>query len=110
MVTGYLMDAYLSYAGSALAALNFARCITIGTCSVFAHEIFHGMDWNTAGSVLAAAATLFCIGPPLLIHYGERMRCRSRFAVFSAIVTLEERITGGTLTQSAKPASEAQVV
>lgn len=80
---GYISDSYLSYSASATAAVAFLRAMLSGTFPLFTRQMFDGLGANIAVSVLAVAATLFCVVPPLFICYGERIRRRSPFARYS---------------------------
>ncbi|KAJ5625768.1 hypothetical protein N7510_002077 [Penicillium lagena] len=80
---GYISDSYLSYSASATAAVAFLRAMLSGTFPLFTRQMFDGLGANIAVSVLAAAATVFCVVPPLFICYGERIRGRSPFARYS---------------------------
>lgn len=80
---GYISDSYLSYSASATAAVAFLRGMLSGTFPLFTKQMIHGLGANGAISVLAGAATVFCVVPPLFLCYGERIRRESRFARYS---------------------------
>ncbi|KAI2792833.1 hypothetical protein POX_b02876 [Penicillium oxalicum] len=80
---GYISDSYLSYSASATAAVAFLRGILSGAFPLFTKQMFNGLGANMAVSVLAIAATVFCVVPPLFLCYGEKIRKRSRFAKYS---------------------------
>lgn len=80
---GYISDSYLSYSASATAAVAFLRGMLSGTFPLFTKQMIHGLGANGAISVLAGVATVFCLVPPLFLHYGEHIRRRSRFARYS---------------------------
>ena len=80
---GYIADSYLSYAGSAQAALSVLRSLLGALFPLFTPKMFDSLGTNVAVSVLAAIATVFCVAPVLFSRYGVSLRKRSRFASYS---------------------------
>ncbi|KAK1150265.1 hypothetical protein N8T08_000167 [Aspergillus melleus] len=80
---GYIADSYLSYAGSAQAALSMLRSLMGALFPLFTPKMFNSLGNNVAVSVLAAVATVFCVAPVLFSRYGVSLRKRSRFANYS---------------------------
>ncbi|PLB52196.1 MFS multidrug transporter [Aspergillus steynii IBT 23096] len=87
----YLADAYLSYSASATAAVQFVRALLSGIFPLFTKQMFEGLGYNVAGSVVAALGTAFIAVPVLFIIYGERIRARSPFARYSLELEGEEK-------------------
>ncbi|KAK1139226.1 hypothetical protein N8T08_001156 [Aspergillus melleus] len=79
----YLADSYLSYSASATAAVQFVRALLSGVFPLFTKQMFEGLGYNVAASVIAALGTAFVVVPVLFIIYGERIRARSPFAKYS---------------------------
>ncbi|KAI9042101.1 MFS multidrug transporter [Aspergillus affinis] len=79
----YMADSYLSYSASATAAVQFVRALLSGVFPLFTKQMFEGLGYNVAGSVVAALGTVFIVVPVLFIIYGERIRARSPFAKYS---------------------------
>ncbi|PYH87803.1 MFS general substrate transporter [Aspergillus ellipticus CBS 707.79] len=92
VVTAYLADSYLSYAASGFAALSIIRSLLSAAFPLFGSKMFDDLGANAAVSILAGLATLFCLVPPLLGRYGERMRKRSMFAKYSLQVYAENGV------------------
>lgn len=87
----YLADSYLSYSASATAAVQFVRALLSGVFPLFTKQMFEGLGYNIAGTVVAALGTVFIAVPVLFIIFGETIRARSPFARYS----LELEGTGG---------------
>jgi ABC-type multidrug transport system fused ATPase/permease subunit len=80
VLAGYLADSYTSYAASAFSSCAFLRAIFSGVFPLFASPLYENLGNNTAGSVFAAIATVFCVVPFVFIKFGLRLRGASRFA------------------------------
>ncbi|KAK4690651.1 hypothetical protein P7C71_g6189, partial [Lecanoromycetidae sp. Uapishka_2] len=76
----YLADSYTSHTTTTLSTLSFLRAIFSGIFPLFASPLYTNLNNNTATSILATFATVFCLVPLILITYGKRMRGASRFA------------------------------
>jgi hypothetical protein len=95
---GYLTDAYTSYASSALSGLACIRAVVSGILPLVAGDMFQTIGNNKAGSILAALATVFSIGPIAFYFVGEKLRARSPFARSSIIDIGPRPATSGHLT------------
>lgn len=96
---GYLTDAYTAYASSALSGLAAMRALVSGILPLVAGSMFETLGNNKAGSILAALATVFALGPISFYFVGEKLRARSPFARASIIVDAASRPnTPGHLT------------
>ncbi|TVY83808.1 putative transporter [Lachnellula suecica] len=76
----YLVDAYLMFAASAIAANTFLRSICGAIFPLFSTYMFDGMGVNWAGTLLGCVALLLVPIPIAFIVYGERIRRKSAFA------------------------------
>ncbi|CAI6342492.1 unnamed protein product [Periconia digitata] len=76
----YIVDSYLMFAASAIAANTLMRSLFGGIFPLFATYMFDGMGIQWAATLLGCVATL-CVPMPVLFYlYGRRIRARSKFA------------------------------
>ncbi|KAL8953190.1 MAG: hypothetical protein Q9222_000925 [Ikaeria aurantiellina] len=76
----YLVDAYLMFAASAIAANTFLRSICGAVFPLFATYMFDGLGVNWAGSLLGFVALALVPIPIIFWKFGARIRARSAFA------------------------------
>ncbi|PVH88135.1 MFS multidrug transporter-like protein [Cadophora sp. DSE1049] len=76
----YLADTYHRYASSALAAQSFCRNILGGVFPLVTVQMFNGLTFQGAASLLGGLAALLTAVPWVLVFYGPRIRARSKFA------------------------------
>jgi DHA1 family multidrug resistance protein-like MFS transporter len=76
----YIVDAYLMFAASALAANTFMRSLFGGIFPLFATYMFNGMGIQWASTLLGSIAVLLIPMPILFYLYGKKIRMRSHFA------------------------------
>ncbi|ODV86602.1 hypothetical protein CANARDRAFT_195330 [[Candida] arabinofermentans NRRL YB-2248] len=76
----YIVDSYLIFAASAMAANAFLRSMFGGVFPLFATFMFDGMGTNWAGLLLGLFGTVLIICPILFNIYGKRIRQRSKYA------------------------------
>jgi DHA1 family multidrug resistance protein-like MFS transporter len=76
----YLVDAYLMFAASAIAANTFLRSLAGAGFPLFSQYMFKGMGVNWAGTLLGCVALLLVPIPVGFYYYGERLRMKSAFA------------------------------
>ncbi len=76
----YLADSYHRYASSALAAQSFCRNILGGVFPLVTVQMFNGLTFQGAASLLGGLAALLTIVPWVLVFYGPKIRARSKFA------------------------------
>ncbi|KAI4238541.1 MAG: hypothetical protein L6R40_005710 [Gallowayella cf. fulva] len=76
----YLVDAYLMFAASAIAANTFLRSICGAVFPLFATYMFDGLGVQWAGSLLGFVALALVPIPIVFWKYGARIRARSAFA------------------------------
>lgn len=76
----YLVDAYLMFAASAIAANTFLRSLCGAVFPLFATYMFNGMGIQWALTFLGALATVMIPIPVIFYVYGKRIRGRSAYA------------------------------
>ncbi|VEU22203.1 DEKNAAC103213 [Brettanomyces naardenensis] len=77
----YIVDSYLLFSASAMAANTFLRSAFGGAFPLFAQFMFENMGTNWAGLLLGLFAIALIIFPLLFMKYGCKIRSRSRFAI-----------------------------
>lgn len=77
----YLVDAFGTYAASALAATITLRCVTGALVPLAGPSLYGKLDQGWGNTVLAFISLAMLPVPLLLIKYGERLRQRSSFQV-----------------------------
>ncbi|KAF2871686.1 major facilitator superfamily domain-containing protein [Massariosphaeria phaeospora] len=76
----YIVDAYLMFAASAIAANTFMRSIFGGVFPLFATYMFYGMGIQWASTLLGCIAAV-CIPMPVIFYVlGKKIRAKSKFA------------------------------
>ncbi|EME49321.1 hypothetical protein DOTSEDRAFT_84740 [Dothistroma septosporum NZE10] len=76
----YLIDAYLMFAASAIAANTFLRSLAGAGFPLFATQMIKGMGIQWAGTLLGCVA-LICVPMPVLFYLkGAKLREKSHFA------------------------------
>ncbi|CAN9440322.1 unnamed protein product [Alternaria sp. RS040] len=76
----YIVDAYLMFAASAIAANTFMRSIFGGIFPLFATFMFNGMGIQWASTLLGCVAAVLVPMPVVFYIYGKKIRGRSTFA------------------------------
>ncbi|ORX38933.1 major facilitator superfamily domain-containing protein [Kockovaella imperatae] len=79
-IYNYLADAYETYSSSAQAAQCFARNILSAVFPLFAKQLYKGMGYSQASTLVASVALALQVAPILILCYGERLRARSKVA------------------------------
>lgn len=82
-LAGYIADSYTVFAASAFASIAFLRALCCAVFPLFTHQMYTAITPNVATSILAALATVFCVGPVMLLCYGRKIREMSSFAKYS---------------------------
>ncbi|ANB14966.1 Tpo1p [Sugiyamaella lignohabitans] len=77
----YLVDIYLPFAASAMAATTLLRSTFGGIFPLFANPMFNGMGINWAGTLIACVGVLLCPVPFLFYRYGNQIIAKSKFAL-----------------------------
>ncbi|KAL8643990.1 MAG: hypothetical protein Q9210_007477 [Variospora velana] len=86
VLVGYLTESYTTFSSSAFASFSMVRSGLSATFPLFAHGMYESLGANHATTVLAAAATVACVCPVVLIRCGSRIRQASQFAQYSLTV------------------------
>lgn len=76
----YLVDAYLMFAASAIAANTFLRSLAGAGFPLFATYMFESLGVNWAGTLLGCVALALVPIPVIFYIYGARIRKRSAYA------------------------------
>ena len=77
----YLVDVYLMYAASAIAANTVVRSACAAAAPLFTRQMFTALGVAGGGSLVAGVGTLLAAIPFLFHRYGRQIRMRSKFAV-----------------------------
>ncbi|KAI8944078.1 major facilitator superfamily domain-containing protein [Xylaria longipes] len=75
----FLVDTYPLYAASALAANSFLRCTFAAAFPLFGDQLYRGVGYQWASSILAFITLALMPLPYVFFIYGKRLRLRSRF-------------------------------
>jgi MFS family permease len=78
----YLVDAYTTYAASAMAAVALGRCILAFIFPLLVKQLYAALGYGWGTSLLAFIALALGVPFPILLWYkGEALRARSPYAV-----------------------------
>ena len=91
----YLVDTYLMYAASAIAANTIVRSAVGSTAPLFTDYMFTALGVGGGGSLIGGVACLLAVIPFAFYKYGRRIRIRSRFAPTSERPVREDEEKGG---------------
>lgn len=86
----YLVDAYLMFAASAIAANTFLRSLAGAGFPLFSQYMFKALGVNWAGTLLGCVALCLVPIPVCFLIYGERIRRKSAFAPTKPLTSEEE--------------------
>ncbi|KAK2738784.1 hypothetical protein FQN55_000422 [Onygenales sp. PD_40] len=76
----YIVDAYVLFAASAIAANTLLRSIAGAVFPLFATQMFEALGVNWAGTLLGCVGVLLAPIPVIFYLYGSRIRARSKFS------------------------------
>lgn len=76
----YIVDSYLHFAASALAAKTFVRSIWGAVVPLFTIQMYHRLGYQWASSLIAFIALACCAIPYLFYIYGPKIREKSKYA------------------------------
>jgi hypothetical protein len=76
----YIIDVYLIFANSAIAANTIMRSVLGGAFPLFAVQMFHKLGVQWAGSLLGFLTAAMIPVPLLFYYYGARIRALSRYS------------------------------
>ncbi|KFA54315.1 hypothetical protein S40293_04834 [Stachybotrys chartarum IBT 40293] len=79
-VLNYLVDAYLQFAASAIAANTIARSACGASAPLFTNQMFSALGIGGGGSLIGGVAALLAVIPFLFYKYGSRIRRSSKYA------------------------------
>ncbi|KAJ5980700.1 Major facilitator superfamily domain general substrate transporter [Penicillium waksmanii] len=78
----YLIDTYLMFAASAIAANTFCRSMVAAAFPLFSRQMFDGMGIQWASTLLGCVAAVLVPIPIGFYFFGKRLRMKSKFAPF----------------------------
>ncbi|CAO1618183.1 unnamed protein product [Sympodiomycopsis kandeliae] len=78
-VSDYTASCYSMYAASAIGAQSLFREILCGSFTLFTIQMYEGLGYSWASTLLAILAAVVSILPFLLYYYGPKLRARSPF-------------------------------
>ncbi|KAI2968232.1 hypothetical protein CBS147323_4424 [Aspergillus niger] len=78
----YLIDTYLMFAASAIAANTFCRSLVAASFPLFSRQMFNNMGIQWAATLLGCVASILVPIPVAFYFYGKNLRKRSKFAPF----------------------------
>ncbi|EKV19552.1 MFS multidrug transporter, putative [Penicillium digitatum] len=78
----YLIDTYLMFAASAIAANTFCRSMVAASFPLFSRQMFNGMGIQWAATLLGCLAAVLVPIPIGFYFFGRRLRMKSKFAPF----------------------------
>ncbi|KAK0286261.1 hypothetical protein LTR91_017527 [Friedmanniomyces endolithicus] len=76
----YIIDAYLMFAASAIAANTIMRSLCGAIFPLFAYYMFEGIGIQWGMTLLGCLATMFIPMPFVFYFYGKKIRAKSKFA------------------------------
>lgn len=76
----YLVDVYLMFAASAIAANTITRSAAGAAAPLFTNQMFSALGVGGGGSLIGGVATILAIIPFMFYKYGKAIRIRSKFA------------------------------
>lgn len=76
----YVVDVYLQFAASGLAAMTLLRSIFGGVFPLFAHAMYTNLGIKYAGTLLGCVSALLIPVPFLFYKFDERIRSKSKLA------------------------------
>lgn len=76
----YLVDSYLMFAASAIAANTIARSAAGSSAPLFTNQMFKALGVGGGGSLIGGVAAVLAIIPFMFYKYGKAIRIRSKFA------------------------------
>ncbi|KAK2748705.1 hypothetical protein FQN57_000286 [Myotisia sp. PD_48] len=76
----YIIDAYLLFAASAVAANALLRSLAAAAFPLFATYMFEGLGVNWTGTLLGCLAAVLAPIPVIFYLYGHRIRAKSKFS------------------------------
>ncbi|KAI8624621.1 MFS general substrate transporter [Xylariaceae sp. FL1651] len=81
----FLVDTYPLYAASALSANSFLRCTFAAAFPLFGKQLYQGLGYQWASSLLAFITLGLMPLPYVFFYYGKRLRENSRFTTTKSV-------------------------
>ncbi|KAJ5713525.1 MFS general substrate transporter [Penicillium malachiteum] len=78
----YLIDTYLMFAASAIAANTFCRSMVAASFPLFSSQMFDNMGIQWASTLLGCLAAVLVPIPVIFYFYGKNLRMKSKFAPY----------------------------
>ncbi|KAJ5587148.1 MFS general substrate transporter [Penicillium hispanicum] len=95
----YLIDTYLMFAASAIAANTFCRSMAASSFPLFSRQMFQNMGIQWASTLLGCVAAILVPIPVAFWFFGKRLRMKSRFAPYmEPVQESSEEANGGNET------------
>ena len=102
----YIVDSYLMYAASAVAANTVLRSACAAASPLFTQYMFNTLGVGGAGSLFGGVGVLLMPIPFVFYRYGAAIRARSRFAAMDktprAPVDEEKNVNGRSPSQTSE--------
>ena len=76
----YLVDVYLMYAASAIAANTIIRSAAGAAAPLFTRQMFDALGVGPGGSLIGGVGAVLAVIPFLFYKYGKTIRQKSKFA------------------------------
>ncbi|ROT43782.1 putative MFS multidrug transporter [Sodiomyces alkalinus F11] len=76
----YIVDSYLHFAASAVAANTFARLLGSASAPLFTRAMFETLGVGGGGSLIGGVAALLAVVPFVFLKYGKQIRVKSKYA------------------------------
>lgn len=87
----YIVDTYLMYAASAIAANTIVRSACGAAAPLFTRQMFSALGVGGGGSLVGGVAALLAVIPFMFYKFGKQIRIRSKFAPTKAKQELRQQ-------------------
>ncbi|KAI9630150.1 hypothetical protein KEM48_012180 [Puccinia striiformis f. sp. tritici PST-130] len=105
----YLVDVYLTYAASALAAATICRAFVGAVVPLFTRQMFIGLGTQWACTLTGCFALIICFSPFVFYKYGGRLRSRSKFSQ-ALDLKMKERVEAEEKLEQSKTRDSSYLV
>ncbi|KAH6713033.1 MFS multidrug transporter-like protein [Leptodontidium sp. 2 PMI_412] len=103
----YLVDAYLMFAASAIAANTFLRSLAGAGFPLFSQYMFAALKVNWTGTLLGCVALCLVPIPVIFYKYGAKIRGKSAFAPTKPIEPVSEEEESPAVTEKVESRANA---
>lgn len=93
-IVGYLLDAYLLLAASAMSAKTFLRSIMGASFPLYTTQMFNNLGIQWAGTLLGCLSALLLPVPFIFYKYGAWIRSKSKYAINLDDIPEGEKVPG----------------